>query len=315
MLLSRLSLVLLLIISGCKGGDGGGTNPPVVGIDKLGMYEDNLEKLDTVTYMAVLKPLNSAVAGDAYGSFTFHKDKDFIVADVRLNDSAPIVTQTQKVHLGNTCPTDADDTNGDGYIDVLEAEQVSGKVIIPLDGDISSQYGLLGMYPISDSWGAYVYSQTGSFTQFYQDLFDVDVNPDDEVVKLTSPLGLIGKTVLIYGMEEHVEMPESVASSNGLSPNLSLPIACGVITLVTQVPGTFEPDDITLGHVPAPTPTRPGSFNPRPGSSNPRPGTYNPRPGRPNRPNRPTRPGTTRPSNPNDGRECTGEIGKECENH
>jgi hypothetical protein len=314
MLVSNLVLVLLilLIFSGCEDGSRNGSQPPRSGMDSLEDPGNNLEKMDTVTYMAVLNPVNTAVAGEAYGSFTFHKDQDFIVANVWLNNSAPIVTQTQKVHLGTACPTEADDINFDGYIDVEEAGKVSGNVIIPLDGDISNQYSLLGMYPISDAWGAYVYSRTGSFSEFYQDLYDFDVNPDDEVVKMTGPLDLAGKTVLIYGMEEHVEMPETVATSNGLTPNQSLPIACGVITLVTEIPGTFEPDDITIGHVPAPIPqpTRPGSFNPGPGSRNPRPGSYNPRPGRPNRP---TRPGTNHPSNPNADRECRGDVGKECE--
>lgn len=296
MFISRLSLVFLLIIGGCKSGGGSGPTPPNVAVDKL-EFEDNLEKLTTVTYMAELKPVNTAVAGEAYGSFTFHKDHDLIVADIRLNDSAPIATQIQKVHLGNACPTEADDTNNDGYIDVLESGQVTGQVIIPLDGDLSSQYGLLGKYPITDAWGSYVYSQTSSFSLFYKDLLEPDINPEDEVVKINSPLGLTGKTVVIYGMEEDVEMPETVATNNDLTPKQTLPIACGVITLVTDVPGTFEPDDITVGHVPAPQvqPRRPSRAGSLPGS---RPGSH---------PENPRRPGS-----PNDGSECSGTLGKAC---
>jgi hypothetical protein len=334
MLVPYLTLAFLLL-TGCVSNESklNSFASPTTNTDKL-TFEDNLEILETVTYLAVLTPVNSAIAGNAYGSFTFHKDHDFIVANVRLNESSPIVTQIQKVHTGNACPTEADDLNGDGYIDVVESAEVTGNVIIPLDGDISSQYSLLGSYPISDAWGAYVYSKTASFSEFYKDLFDIDINPEDEVIKLTSPLGLVGKTVLIYGMKENLEIPSTVATNNDLLPHETLPIACGIITLVTDVPGTFEPDDITLGRVPGPRP-QPGT-TPRPGS-NSQPGT-NPRPGSTSQPGAnphtgsphgPHSPGTTDPSNPDlppseypdpwtpvpdSGDECTGDIGKNCSN-
>jgi hypothetical protein len=305
MLLSRLPLVLLLIISSCQKSEfhHSGKALPNTGIDKL-QLEDNLERLEKVTYLAVLTSVNGAVAGEAYGSFTFHKDQDFIVADMRLNDSGAVATQIQKVHLGKACPTEADDTNQDGYIDVIESGDVTGKVIIPLDNDISSQYGLLGSYPITDAWGSYVYSKTASFSQFYQDLFAEDLNPEDEVVKLTSPLGLIGKTVVVYGMEENFDLPETVATNNNLPAYQTLPIACGVITLVTDIPGTFEPDDITIGHVPAPpTPRVPGRNGPGNGPSSGN-GTNSPNP-EPNFPD-------DEPSDPYEGRECSGTSGKDC---
>jgi hypothetical protein len=283
-------------------------NPP--SYNALNMKGDNLEQLETVTYLAVLKPLNKKVAGETIGSFTFHKDKDFVVADLRVLGSAPNIIHAQNVHLGNACPDETADINQDGVVDVLEAEQITGNIVLPLDGDINSQYSLLGMFPIADNWGAYVYSQTASFRRFADDLKDEDEDLTDEVVKLgSSPVNLEGKVVMIQGVADDVILAELVATNGGLSANQTLPIACGVITKVTEIPGSFEPDDMPVGTTRSgnePSRTQPGNTNPT------RPGGYHPGNGSSNG-NGGTSPlGPRRGGNGNQS-ECPGRGGKDCE--
>lgn len=245
---SFLALSMLLQLSSCNMKSG--VSKSSKDMNKFSLAEDDMEKMASVTYLAILKPINENVAGRISGSFTFHKDLDFIVSDIRVIGSAPSVIHGQNVYLGSSCPSQGADINEDGIIDILEAQTSTGKIILPLDADINNQYSLLAMYPFSDEWGAYFFSQIASFQKFFDDLKAEDENPTDEIVKLSSPtFGLEGKVVMIHGMADEVLLPESVATNEGLTAQQTIPVACGVITRVTIVPGSFEPDDVTIGTI------------------------------------------------------------------
>lgn len=141
----------------------------------------------------------------------------------------------QHIHVGTTCPTAANDTNGDGWIDGPEAGAVHGAAILPFDSDINGQEAGAGDYPNSTDTGLYAYREQGSYSQILADLTAPDTNTSDALVKLEagSLLGLEGRVVEIHGVPESVELPATVAALPGLTPHQSLPIACGVLQRVT----------------------------------------------------------------------------------
>lgn len=211
----------------------------------------NAEKLkiddDKETYMASLISLNVTASRAVSGAVTLHREGDFISAHVRINGSDPDVIHAQNIHVGTTCPVEAADSNLDGAVDAMEANLYTEGIMLPLDGDINSQYSLLNMYPVSDDWGSYVYSQSASYKLFMEDLASTDENPDDDIVKpAIHSFNFDGKVVMIQKSADN---------------NQTIPVACGVLRRVWTIPGDFENDDATVGTtrvrpLPGPTPDR-----------------------------------------------------------
>jgi hypothetical protein len=214
-----------------------------------GLNQKELE--EEVTYLAVLNPVNAQVAGQVYGAVTFNRTGDFMVGDVRVSGAAPDIIHAQNIHIGSMCPTEAADVNEDGIIDVFEMHRYTESILIPLDGDLNSQFAGSGLYPVADPWGSYVYSKVASFPEFLLDLQSPDENVFDNVIKLSKQrsFNLLDKVVIIHGVAPETPLPYTVASFSGLTSQATLPIACGVFTKVEATPGVIEEDDITLGRV------------------------------------------------------------------
>ncbi|HXH30653.1 MAG TPA: hypothetical protein VNJ01_07555 [Bacteriovoracaceae bacterium] len=202
-------------------------------------------------YLAELKPLNVLKAGTSQGAFTFARWGNEIVGDVRLSGGHPSILHAQSVHIGTACPTEADDLNKDGVIDFKEGTKVFGKILIPLDGDLSSQRMDSGIFPLADEYGSYLYSETAIFEQFITDLKEEDLNPEDNLVNLfkDEKFNLVGKVVVILGVAETTELPVTVGSDERLANFQTLPVACGIITKVEKTPGEVD-DDVTEFEVP-----------------------------------------------------------------
>jgi hypothetical protein len=63
-----------------------------------------------------------------------------------------------------------------------------------------------------------------------KDLKKSDPNPDDAIVKLGDQELRLGKRhIIIHGVPEDTELPETVGTLNGLPATATLPIACGPI--------------------------------------------------------------------------------------
>ena len=218
------------------------------------------------TYLAVLETLNENVSGVISGALTVAIKEDFLVGDVRISGSAPQIIHAQNIHLGDSCPTEENDLNQDGYIDVIEVYKHSGSVIVPLDGDLNTQYGENGVYPVADPWGSYIYSETASFTKLITDLYSSDEHEYDSTVKLAADdeFNFEGGVVIIHGVANDVALPETVESINLLSNQQTLPIACGILKLVAKTPGIKEENDRTVGRLRVP------DNNPSSGRQNPR---------------------------------------------
>lgn len=264
------TLAALSLLASCGGGGGGGGGsasnfqPTIEEAQVDGMSVD-------VHYLAPFTTLNSQVNGTIPGSATLQRKDDKIFAYIRLFAGGPKVWHPQNVYTGGRCPTLADDTNGDGFIDINEAEAVLGNILIPLDADISSQRAGRNFFPLGDLSGSYFYERITSFNRFLSDLQSADTTPEDNIVKLGANEGLVieGRVVLIQGVANTVILPETVGSKARYRAFQTLPIACGVFSKVTAMPGA--PDN---GQIPGPVaPVEDGQEQPLPDSEIPTNGT------------------------------------------
>lgn len=225
------------ILTSCGGGGGGGGSA-------TGTSTQPLETELTGIYQGILSPLNKTLSGHLNGSVTIIRDKDDVVIDVRIASGPVSTIHSQNIHIGDRCPTEADDTNGDGYVDGEEASAIVKEILIPLDDDISSQWMGLGTFPVTDEFGYYFWSRAAPYQKMMADLRDVDINLKDEYVKIGADkaLTMIGKVVLIRGVPDATPLPETVQGHGRLSPQAGLPIACAPIKRIGSVPGVIDPD-------------------------------------------------------------------------
>lgn len=203
--LIALSFLLALVSCG-KDGDGNKSESvtSLVSTDLSGNYK------------ALLRPLNTQANGFLpSGGAEVKANETELLVKTYLDDDTK-VTHIQDIREGTRCPTQADDANGDGFIDVTEAAAVVGPVMIALDGDLDSHEG-----------GQTDYPRGGSFTYTRQAKMD-------NVIKEAQALrrGVFqfeGKVVLIHGTSDLLKVPATVATINDLPRNLTLPIACGIL--------------------------------------------------------------------------------------
>lgn len=229
------------ILCGCQAtGDAGNLSGQIT--------ENRLESEMDGIYQAVFAPVNKTVSGHLSGSLTIAREKDELVADIRISSGPLKAAHLQKIHIGGRCPEERDDLNGDGYLDAAEAAPIFQEVLIPLDDDLSSQWVGLGISPVADEYGGYFWARSTSFEKILNDLREEDINPSDELVKLApgKPLSLMGKVAVIYGAGEEAVFPETVSGKGQLNAHAALPIACGVIRKITAVPGQVDRDETNL---------------------------------------------------------------------
>lgn len=192
-----------------------------------GSRADEQQERQEGQYRVVLSPVNTNIAGEATGTGSFRIEGDEFEATINV-DGAPTGIHMQHVHVGTRCATVGDDDNGDGYIDAVEAGNVSGGALIPLDSDLRAQEAG-GRYP---SGRKYDYNESTSFQAMLADLRLPDADTNDTLVKLGADedLNLEGKVVEIHGVPASTTLPSTVRGVDGMSPQQSLPILCGVIT-------------------------------------------------------------------------------------
>ena len=196
------------------------------------------------TYQALLAPVNKKVSGHINGAVNLVRERNEFVADVRFSGGPASTLHTQNLHIGDRCPTETDDLNADGFIDAEEAAEVYKEILIPLDDDLSSQWMGLGIFPAADDFGHYTYSRATDFQKLVSDLRDEDINLADDYVKLShnKSINVSGMVVVILGVPEKTQLPETVGARGRLTRHQSLPIACGVIRKLEKTPGVIDTD-------------------------------------------------------------------------
>jgi hypothetical protein len=245
------------LLSSCGGGGGGSSGEGVSSqAPTTSILPQNEETSETADghgeeidghYLANFTTLNGQINGTIPGSVTFFKNEDKLQIYLRLFAGQPQAWHQQKIYTGNRCPTMTDDLNGDGVIDITEAEAVLGNIIVPLDADISSQASGKNFYPVADLSGSYYYERIVNFTRFLADLQAEDKTPTDNTAKLApgEPFNIVGRPVLVQGVTEATVIPETVASGTTRHRAWqTLPIACGTFQKVTTTPG--RPDDSVI---------------------------------------------------------------------
>lgn len=239
-----LPLAILLMTSGCGVNEKEKKNSPLPE-NQTARAEETKEPapLDGSNiqghYQAKFITLNPHVNGTIPGSANFYREDQKIFAYVRLFAGGVKAWHMQNVYLGERCPTINDDLNKDGFIDINEAEKVLGKILIPLDSDISSQNSGKRFFPLADLSGYYHYERISNFDRFLKDLQEPDKDLEDNIVKLPDGEGLtiVGKTFMVQGISETVTLPETVATKENRRSFQTLPVACGVFEKVTKAPG------------------------------------------------------------------------------
>ncbi len=192
------------------------------------------------TYIAVLIPVNGRVTNQIDGEVKISRYGDDFKVNVRLKN-APSGIHKQYLHTGTDCPRQVHDDNRDGYVDGYEAREVMGHILVPFDGDLSSQTRGDTFFPS----GSYSYARSTSYYLMLSDLHLPDDVVNDSIIKLNErDLPLEQRSVSIYGQ-----------SAVG-----DIPIACGILTLVTDVPPPDtdrleERDEVPRSPGPRPRPT------------------------------------------------------------
>lgn len=240
---------LSLLAGGC--GNKSSSSEPKTASQGSQAAEEEVSQLDGSHiqghYRAMFQTLNASVNGTVPGAANFFRKEEKFYAYVRLFAGRVKGWHQQFVYTGGRCPTMKDDTNGDGFIDIVEAERVTGKILIPLDSDISTQNSGRRFFPLADLSGSYSYERIASFDRFLADLQDADPDPADDMVKLApgEPLVIPGKTVMILGIDEETVLPETVASKGRFRAFQTFPVVCGVFEKVRQEIGrSYSPDDL-----------------------------------------------------------------------
>lgn len=232
-----LLFLSFLLFSCSEGGGGGSAVPP-------GKNADNLEVEMNGIYQAKLRPVNKKFGTQLNGSLTLVREKDEFIADIRFSAGPKSSIHSQGIHVGERCPDERDDLNLDGYIDAEEGAAVYKEILIPLDDDLSSQRMGLGIFPVTDEYGYYFWSRTVSFEKLILDLHEEDINLTDDLVKLAGnkTLQARGKVVIIRGIPATEVLPETVLGRGRQGPHEAIPVACGVISKLTSVPGEIDRD-------------------------------------------------------------------------
>lgn len=217
-LFSLLNLFLCMLVTGCGKGYGEKDEDSRQEERAVAQYETNL------------KPLNTRM-GRYSGHFSVSiTDNQFWA---RMSFEGPRTGQmsSQYIHTGSRCPTMADDRNNDGYLDFMEAHQVIGDILIPLDSILEAQLRGMNLFPKLKKNNSYYYSEAANYARMMDDLRKEDSFSSDMITKLGrgEELNLSNRVVLVYGVNDESRLPATVESFDGYPPQASLPVACGEI--------------------------------------------------------------------------------------
>lgn len=158
-------------------------------------------------YRTEFKTLNKKWAGKVQGYSILWLRGNQFYARVSLTTRMPNVQHLQYIHAGTKCPGSGSDLNQDGVIDFNEVVATAGKILIPLDGDLTEQRAGEEGFPRANEDGKYIYYQAGSFREMMHDL------RRSAGVGEGASLRLQERIIVIYG----------------IANSITFPIACGEI--------------------------------------------------------------------------------------
>lgn len=180
-------------------------------------------------YRASLESVNGKISRRNFGKSSVFLRGNQFYAKVKLDTGRPHVTYLQGIHEGDRCPDPEDDINRDGYIDGQEALRVSGRMLIPLDGDLTRQLKSFSIWPKTNKKGLYLYTRSVGVDAIMGELRSISFRSHQLLTRLGSneELNLTHRVMIVYGVPYSYTLPETVEGVSGFPPHMSVPIACG----------------------------------------------------------------------------------------
>lgn len=231
--MKTIKMIMMLTLLGLVacGSDSGGSGSGSESKKENKSVAQEMVEASPGTYYSVLRPVNFHSNGFIpYGMATFILKEDELQVSISMDDDQA-VSHRQSLHLGTRCPTSTDDNNGDGFVDYEEALKVVGPALMPLDNDINSQLAGMEVFPKGPGM---TYSKVASLAKINSDLWKVDEDSSDNLMKLSRDkgIGFENRVVLVHGTSFQSSFPSSLASHNGENANISLPVVCGVLNKI-----------------------------------------------------------------------------------
>jgi hypothetical protein len=178
-------------------------------------------------YVAHLSAMNTSVTGTpAAGEVTFTITGDSLTIATDASGLPKDITHWQHFHgfkdgRDAACPATTADANGDGIVDLIETEPVSGTTMVPFNDDPVAMDIPKDTYPKASGTGALQYRETVSLSGL-QTAFGKAFEGQQ--------LDLDKRVVFLHGIPSDTKLAASVASLGPIPAQVTLPIACGEIT-------------------------------------------------------------------------------------
>jgi hypothetical protein len=179
-------------------------------------------------YSANLVPLNAEKIGtSASGTANLEVADGKLAVSIDLEGLTPGLMHLQHFHgfadgKDAVCPTVKEDTNGDGYVDLIETEPVAGTTMLPFHAHPATLEIPNDTYPVADNKGVASYQHTDQIDALEKALKD----------KFKAPvLDLAKRVIFVHGVAGDAKLPESVKSLPGVPAQITLPVACGKIEI------------------------------------------------------------------------------------
>ena len=199
--------------------------------NKSSDQESQTQEPITQIYEAQIQSLNSNVTNlQTSGKARFVIDGNKMHITIDIKNAPPAIEHWQHFHGFTdegiaTCASESEDVNGDGIIDVVETETVSGTTMVPFNKFPAEMDIPTDTYPVADDNGSYHY--------------EIDVSLDDLESAFAnafggSELNLDSRVIYIHGVPSDTNLPKTVASLGDIPAHVTLPIACGKIEKVKE---------------------------------------------------------------------------------
>lgn len=191
-------------------------------------------------YAAEIWPMNHNLHFKSIGTVGVTREGDSFTARIRFKYGPKDTVVKAAIYNARRCPNINDDINKDAYIDIMESRLVTGKMLIPLDGDLDSQSAGRYEYPRVDANGKVFYSKSASFSRMFEDLKNGMGGDDYMKLKEDEGFTLPGRIVMFQGMSKKVNLPDSVRTTGGESKYETIPIGCAVLWKVDELPDDLK---------------------------------------------------------------------------
>lgn len=182
------------------------------------------------TYKAEIVPLNANKIGtSAHGTASLELTDTELTITIEMFGTPASTEHWEHFHgfpdgRAAEIATAAQDVNGDGFVDLMETESVSGTTMVPFDDAPEHMDIPHDRYPVADADGHFAYTKVVPLAEL-QDNFTNAFGSRD--------LQLDRRVIYIHGVPADLQLPDSVAGMVGMfDAHVTLPIAVGKIVRV-----------------------------------------------------------------------------------